>query len=100
MGIDIVQLIGYIVSLFTAAGGWLLGRHTRHSNTITELLSTIDKLSRQISEYQDKIISLQNEIIEVRKENAELKSGQQIMTQKINEVQAENKELRQLLTSK
>ena len=97
---DIVQLIGYIVSLITLIGGWLLGRHTRHSNTITELLATIGKLSTQVSEYQGKIINLQNDMIEVKKENTELKSGQEIMTRKINELQAENKELRALLTKK
>ena len=46
-------------------------------------------------------------MIKVRKENAELKAGQRLMTKKqeemtrkLNEVQAENKELKQLITKK
>lgn len=107
MDVNWVELIGYIVSLITAAVGWLLGRHTRHSNTIQELLNTIAALSAQIAEYQDKILKLQDEVIEVRKENAELKAGQEIMkhnqrmqTEKMNELQRENRELKELITAK
>ena len=107
MDVNWVELIGYIVSLITAAVGWLLGRHTRHSNTIQELLNTIAALSAQIAEYQGKSLKRQEEGVGVRKENAELKAGQEIMkhnqqmqTEKMNELQRENRELKELITAK
>lgn len=107
MDVNWVELIGYIVSLITAAVGWLLGRHTRHTNTVTELLATIETLSKRISQYQDQIIKLQEEVIEVRKENAELKAGQEVMQRnqqlqnaKMDELQSENRELKKLIITK
>ena len=85
---DYISLIGYIVSLITAFGGWLLGRHTRKSTAIDTLMHTIEDLSKQVAEYQSRIIGLQDEIIEVRKENAELKAGQERMARKIDELKA------------
>lgn len=107
MDVNWVELSGYIVSLTTLFGGWLIGRHTRNSNTIKELLNTIAALGNQIADYQDKIIKLQDEVIEVRKENAELKAGQEVMkhnlqmqTEKMNDLQRENRELKELITAK
>ncbi len=94
---DIIQLIGYIVSLITAIGGWLLGRHTHRSNAIQILMQTIENLSKQVTDYQTRIIQLQNEIIEVRKENAELKEGQRLMSKSLEEVKQENRELKDIM---
>ncbi len=97
---DYTQLIGYIVSLITLVGGWIIGRFTRKSSAIETLMATIDGLSKQVSGYQARIIDLQNEIIavraenaelqkeisEVRRENADLKEGQAVMTKKIDDL--------------
>lgn len=85
---DYIALIGYIVSLITAFGGWLLGRHTRKSGAIETLMHTIEDLSKKVSEYQSRIIGMQSELIEVRRQNTELQS-------EINEVRKENAELKE-----
>ena len=84
---DYIALIGYIVSVITAFGGWFLGRHTRKSGAIETLMRTIEDLSLKVSEYQSRIIVMQTEIIEVRRQNTELQS-------EINEVRKENAELK------
>ena len=91
---DYIALIGYIVSVITAFGGWFLGRHTRKSTAIATLMSTIEGLSKQVSDYQSRIMELQDEIIAVRKENAELKAGQEEMTRKIDELKAGQNRIR------
>ena len=96
----ITEVFGYCVSIVTLVGGWFFGRYTRRKNAIGSLQETINELSKQVSEYQTRIIDLQNEVIEVRKENAELKAGQERMTEKMNELQAENAELKRIITTK
>lgn len=95
---DWVAIIGYIVSLVTAFGGWLVGKHARRKTAIGNLMETINELSKQVSEYQARIIDLQKEVLAVRNENAQLKAGQELMTAKMTELQRENAELKQILT--
>lgn len=95
---DWVAIIGYIVSLVTAFGGWLVGKYARRKTAIGNLMETINELSKQVSEYQARIIDLQKEVLFVRNENAQLKAGQDLMTAKITELQRENAELKQILT--
>ncbi len=97
---DWAALIGYIVSLITAFGGWLVGKYARRKTAIGNLMETINDLSKQVRDYQARIIDLQNEVLQVRKENAGLKEGQERMVCEIKRLQAENEVLKKLITKK
>lgn len=97
---DFTEIIGYIVSVLTAVGGWIVGRHARRKTAISNLMETIGELSKQVSEYQSRIIDLQKEVLEVRKENADLKDGQSRMVREIKRLQEENEVLKKLITQK
>lgn len=93
----ILTLSGYAFSILTGVASWFAGIRSRRNSVYKEMLGTIEALSKQNSELLGTIAKLQDEVVEVRKENAELKLGQQSMTQKIDMLQAENSELRELV---
>lgn len=93
----ILTLSGYAFSILTGVASWFAGIRSRRNSVYKEMLGTIEALSKQNSELLGTIAKLQDEVVEVRKENAELKLGQQSMTQKIDILQAENSELRELV---
>lgn len=95
---DILAIIGLILTPLTGIVSWLAGTRSRRNSVYQELLSTIKTLTEQNSELQAKVVQLQDEVIEVRKENAELKAGQTAMTRQMDELKAENKELKELVT--
>lgn len=95
---DILAIIGLILTPITGIVSWLAGTRSRRNSVYQELLSTIKTLTNQNSELQAKVVRLQDEVIEVRKENAELKAGQTAMTRQMDELKAENKELKELVT--
>lgn len=90
---DWIQLIGYLISPFMAAAGWLAGTRLRRVNAVTHMQEAVDNLTAKNKEYLDELIVIRKELAEVRAENAELKLGQEKMTAKIGELQAENREL-------
>ena len=93
----ILTLSGYAFSILTGVASWFAGIRSRRNSVYKEMLGTIEALSKQNSELLGTIAKLQDEVVELRKENAELKLGQQSMTQKIDILQAENSELRELV---
>lgn len=95
---DILAIIGLILTPLTGIVSWLAGTRSRRNSVYQELLETIKTLTEQNSELQSKVVTLQDEVIEVRKENAELKAGQAAMTRQMDELKAENKELKELVT--
>lgn len=95
---DILAIIGLILTPLTGIVSWLAGTRSRRNSVYQELLATIKTLTEQNSELQAKVVTLQDEVIEVRKENAELKAGQAAMTRQMDELKAENKELKVLVT--
>lgn len=95
---DILAIIGIIITPLTGIVSWLAGTRSRRNSVYQELLATIKTLTEQNSELQAKVVQLQDEVIEVQKENAELKAGQSAMTRQMEELKAENKELKELVT--
>lgn len=97
---DIVTLIGFILTPITGAVSWLAGTRSRKNAVYQEMLATIKELNTQNQDLHRTVCQLQDEIIHVRNENAELKAGQVEMTRQLNELQRENHELKKLLTTK
>lgn len=97
---DILGIIGIILTPITGVVSWLAGTRSRRNSVYQEMLETIKTLTEQNQSLHETVVRLQSEVVEVRKENAELKAGQEAMTHKINELQRENKELKELLTKK
>ena len=95
---DILGITSIILNPVIAFVSWLAGTRSRRNSVYQELLATIKTLTVQNSELQTKVVQLQDEVIEVRKENAELKAGQAAMTRQMDELKAENKELKSILT--
>ena len=95
---DILGITGLILTPITGVVSWLAGTRSRRNSVYQELLATIKTLTEQNSELQAKVVTLQDEVIEVRKEKAELKAGQAAMTRQMDELKAENKELKELVT--
>lgn len=94
---DIVTLIGYLITPITGAIGWIAGSRRRKNTAIQSLQETIQLLSNTIQEDNTKIVSLMNEVQEVRRENAELKAGQQELLAQIEALKTENRELNELV---
>ena len=94
---DIVTLIGYLITPLTGAIGWIFGRRQRRNTAIQSLQETIQLLSSTIQDDNQKIVSLMNEVQEVRRENAGLKAGQQELLEQIESLKAENRELNELV---
>jgi len=90
---DWIQLIGYLIAPVMAAAGWIAGTRLRRVNAVTQMQETVDNLTAKNREYLDELVVIRRELAEVRAENAELKLGQEKMTAKIGELQAENREL-------
>lgn len=95
---DPLHIIELIITPIVGFFSWIAGTRSRRNSVYQELLGTIKILSEQNKELQQKVIQLQDEVIEVRKENAELKAGQTAMTRQMDELKAENKELKELVT--
>ena len=94
---DIVTLIGYLITPLTGAVGWIFGRRQRRNTAIQSLQETIQLLSQTIQEDNEKIVKLMQEIQEVRRENAELKAGQKELLDQIEALKTENRELNELI---
>ena len=90
---DWIQLIGYLIAPVMAAAGWIAGTRLRRVNAVTQMQEAVDNLTAKNREYLDELVVIRRELAEVRAENAELKLGQEKMTAKIGELQAENREL-------
>lgn len=94
---DIVTLIGYLITPVTGVVGWFAGSRQRKNTAIQSLQETIRMQSETLESYNKKIIDLMSEVQEVRKENAELKAGQQELLEQIESLKSENRELNDMV---
>ncbi len=65
----------YIIPLFTAAVGWLVGSRKRKNDFLKDLQASINLLSAENKRLLEEITSANVEIVAVRKENEELKAS-------------------------
>lgn len=65
----------YIIPLFTAAIGWLVGSRKRKNDFLKDLQASIDLLSSENRKLLADITAVNSEIVAVRKENEELKAS-------------------------
>ena len=65
----------YIIPLFTAAVGWLVGSRKRKNDFLKDLQASIDLLSSENRKLLADITAVNSEIVAVRKENEELKAS-------------------------
>lgn len=75
------------VPLFTAAGGWMVGRKRQDNIFLRDLQSSIDMLSSRNKE-------LYNEVITLRGENAKLLMNQENLKIEVEKLREENCYLR------
>lgn len=94
---DIVTLIGYLITPVTGVIGWFAGTRQRRNSAVQSLQETIQLLSNTIQDDNQKIVSLMNEVQEVRRENADLKAGQKELMDQIEALKTENRELNELI---
>ena len=62
---DIVTLIGYLITPLTGAIGWIFGRRQRRNTAIQSLQETIQLLSSTIQDDNQKIVSLMKDQLKV-----------------------------------
>lgn len=73
---ETLMFIGtYIIPLFTAAIGWLVGSRKRKNDFLKDLQASIDLLSSENRKLLADITAVNSEIVAVRKENEELKAS-------------------------
>lgn len=77
----------YIIPLFTAAVGWLVGSRKRKNDFLKDLQASINLLSAENKRLLEEITNANAEIVAVRKENEELKAS-------VDRLCAENSQLR------
>ena len=77
----------YIIPLFTAAVGWLVGSRKRKNDFLKDLQASINLLSSENKRLLEEITNANAEIVAVRKENEELKAS-------VDRLCAENSQLR------
>lgn len=65
----------YIIPLFTATIGWLVGSRKRKNDFLKDLQASIDLLSSENRKLLADITAVNSEIVAVRKENEELKAS-------------------------
>ena len=71
----------YIIPLFTAAVGWIVGSRKRKNDFLKDLQASIDLLSSENRKLLADITSVNSEIVAVRKENEELKASVGLCTE-------------------
>ena len=77
----------YIIPLFTATVGWIVGSRKRKNDFLKDLQASIDLLSSENRKLLADITAVNSEIVAVRKENEELKAS-------VNRLCTENSQLK------
>ena len=73
---ETITYIGtYIIPLFSAAVGWLVGSRKRKNDFLKDLQASINLLSAENKRLLEEITNANSEIVAVRKENEELKAS-------------------------
>ena len=85
----------YIIPLFTAAVGWLVGSRKRKNDFLKDLQASIDLLSSENRKLLADITAVNSEIVAVRKENAELKASVDRLRTENSQLKVEVRQLRE-----
>ena len=85
----------YIISLFTAAVGWIVGSRKRRNDFLKDLQSSIDLLSSENRKLLADITAVNSEIVAVRKENEELKASVDRLCTENSQLKDEVRQLRE-----
>ncbi len=85
----------YIIPLFTAAIGWLVGSRKRKNDFLKDLQASIDLLSSENRKLLADITAVNSEIVAVRKENEELKASVDRLCTENSQLKDEVRQLRE-----
>ena len=85
----------YIIPLFTAAVGWIVGSRKRKNDFLKDLQASIDLLSSENRKLLADITAVNSEIVAVRKENEELKASVDRLCTKNSQLKDEVRQLRE-----
>ncbi len=85
----------YIIPLFTAAVGWLVGSRKRKNDFLKDLQASINLLSAENKRLLEEITSTNVEIVAVRKENEELKTSVDRLCTENSQLKDEVRQLRE-----
>lgn len=93
---EMLTFIGtYIIPLFTAAVGWLVGSRKRKNDFLKDLQASIDPLSSENRKLLADITAVNSEIVAVRKENEELKASVDRLCTENSQLKDEIRQLRE-----
>lgn len=85
----------YIIPLFTATIGWIVGSRKRKNDFLKDLQASIDLLSSENRKLLADITAVNSEIVAVRKENEELKASVDRLCTENSQLKDEVRQLRE-----
>ena len=85
----------YIIPLFTAVIGWIVGSRKRKNDFLKDLQASIDLLSSENRKLLADITAVNSEIVAVRKENEELKASVDRLCAENSQLKDEVRQLRE-----
>lgn len=85
----------YIIPLFTAAVGWIVGSRKRKNDFLKDLQASINLLSAENKRLLEEITNANAEIVAVRKENEELKASVDRLCTENSQLKDEVRQLRE-----
>lgn len=93
---EILTFIGtYIIPLFTAVVGWIVGSRKRRNDFLKDLQASINLLSAENKRLLGEITNANAEIVAVRKENEELKASVDRLCTENSQLKDEVRQLRE-----
>lgn len=85
----------YVIPLFTATVGWLVGSRKRKNDFLKDLQASIDLLSSENRRLLADITAVNTEIVAVRKEDEELKASVDRLCTESSQLKDEVRQLRE-----
>ena len=85
----------YIIPLFTAAVGWIVGSRKRKNDFLKDLQASINLLSAENKRLLEEITNANAEIVAVRKENEELNASVDMLCTENSQLRDEVRQLRE-----
>ncbi len=85
----------YIIPLFTATIGWIVGSRKRKNDFLKDLQASINLLSAENKRLLEEITNANAEIVAVRKENEELKASVDMLCTENSQLKDEVRQLRE-----
>ncbi len=85
----------YIIPLFTATVGWIVGSRKRKNDFLQDLQASINLLSAENKRLLEEITNTNAEIVAVRKENEELKASVDRLCAENSQLKDEIRQLRE-----